>query len=243
MSKSLMLRTTAQVVLIVVFSAVLYGVVNLVEETKEQEATITQQNKKIDKLKEEKDSLQLNVLKLEETEKSLRKSLDQKSDEVRESHEKRMELEGKIKTLKGINDTLQNKYDELQGKYNTLKNQKVASVSKERDNTPPLVSRGKQSSSKRVITMRATAYTAYCKGCSGTTSTGINLRANPGAKLIAVDPSVIPLGTKVHVEGYGYAIASDKGGAIKGNRIDVFVPNERDAMAFGRKTVKVTILE
>ncbi|MFX6153002.1 3D domain-containing protein, partial [Acinetobacter baumannii] len=47
----------------------------------------------------------------------------------------------------------------------------------------------------------ATAYTAYCTGCSGTTATGINLRANPNAKVIAVDPRVIPLGTKVYVEG------------------------------------------
>jgi 3D (Asp-Asp-Asp) domain-containing protein len=240
MSKRRILHITAQVALLLVFSAVLYGVVTLVEETKEQEKLITHQNKKINKLKEEKGSLQLNVLKLEETEKSLRKSLDQKSKEVRDSQEKRMELEGKLKTQKGINDTLLKKNGELQRKNDTLKNQVS---SKERDNTPPLVSRGVQSSSKKVITMRATAYTAYCKGCSGTTSTGIDLRANPGTKLIAVDPSVIPLGTKVHVEGYGYAIASDKGGAIKGNRIDVFVPSERDAIAFGRKIVKVTILE
>ena len=47
--------------------------------------------------------------------------------------------------------------------------------------------------------------------------TGINLRANPNLKVIAVDPSVIPLGSKVWVEGYGYAVAGDTGGAIKGN--------------------------
>ena len=64
--------------------------------------------------------------------------------------------------------------------------------------------------------MTATAYTAYCNGCSGITTTGINLRANPNLKVIAVDPSVIPLGSKVWVEGYGYAVAGDTGGAIKG---------------------------
>ena len=57
----------------------------------------------------------------------------------------------------------------------------------------------------------ATAYTPYCAGCSGTTATGINLKANPGMKLIAVDPSIIPLGSKVWVEGYGYAVAGDTG--------------------------------
>lgn len=88
----------------------------------------------------------------------------------------------------------------------------------------------------------ATAYTASCTGCSGITATGINLMANPGLKVIAVDPRVIPLGSKVWVEGYGNAIAGDTGGAIKGNKIDLFMPNRSDAIAFGRKQVKIKIL-
>ncbi|WP_423407017.1 LysM peptidoglycan-binding domain-containing protein [Heyndrickxia sp. MSNUG] len=97
--------------------------------------------------------------------------------------------------------------------------------------------------SSKEITVEATAYTASCEGCSGITKTGVNLKTNPDAKVIAVDPSVIPLGSKVHVEGYGYATAADIGGAIKGNRIDVFVPTQDDALAWGRKQVKVTILD
>ncbi|MET3574576.1 LysM peptidoglycan-binding domain-containing protein [Bhargavaea ullalensis] len=97
-------------------------------------------------------------------------------------------------------------------------------------------------SAAREITVRSTAYTAYCGGCSGVTATGINLRANPNAKVIAVDPRVIPLGTKVWVEGYGEAIAGDTGGAIKGNRIDVFIPNKGRALQWGSRTVKVKIL-
>ena len=95
----------------------------------------------------------------------------------------------------------------------------------------------------KTITMTATAYTAYCTGCSGITANGTNLRANPGLKVIAVDPRVIPLGTKVWVEGYGTAIAADTGGAIKGNKIDVFIPTKDAALAWGRKTVKVQILD
>ncbi|MFC6040598.1 3D domain-containing protein [Paenisporosarcina macmurdoensis] len=87
-----------------------------------------------------------------------------------------------------------------------------------------------------------TAYTAYCRGCSGITKTGINLRKNPSLKVIAVDPRVIKLGTKVYVEGYGYAIAGDTGSAIKGNKIDVFMPNQSSALRWGRKTVKIKIL-
>ncbi|WP_144527822.1 LysM peptidoglycan-binding domain-containing protein [Peribacillus simplex] len=99
-----------------------------------------------------------------------------------------------------------------------------------------------QAGIEKEITVRATAYTADCQGCSGTTATGVNLKANPNAKVISVDPSVIPLGSKVYVEGYGYATAADTGSAIKGNRVDIFVPNEKDAVNWGVKNVKVQIL-
>lgn len=102
--------------------------------------------------------------------------------------------------------------------------------------TPPAASDGKE------MLVTATAYTAYCTGCSGTTAYGIDLRANPNQKVIAVDPKVIPLGTKVWVEGYGEAIAGDIGGAIKGNKIDVFIPSYNNAMEWGVKKVKLKVL-
>lgn len=103
------------------------------------------------------------------------------------------------------------------------------------------VSRGAPSGG-RELTVTATAYTAFCNGCSGLTATGYDLRNNPNAKIIAVDPRVIPLGTKVYVEGYGYAIAADTGGAIKGNKIDVFFSDKSRAYQWGRKQVKIRIL-
>ncbi|WP_121616600.1 G5 and 3D domain-containing protein [Virgibacillus halodenitrificans] len=90
--------------------------------------------------------------------------------------------------------------------------------------------------------VNATAYSANCNGCSGITATGINLISNPNVKVIAVDPSIIPLGTKVWVEGYGYATAADTGGAIKGNRIDIFMPSKSQANNYGVKKVKIRIL-
>lgn len=72
---------------------------------------------------------------------------------------------------------------------------------------------------KKTIKMSATAYTASCKGCSGITKTGLNLRKNPSLKVIAVDPKIIPLGSKVWVEGYGIAVAGDIGSAIKGKKL------------------------
>lgn len=97
-------------------------------------------------------------------------------------------------------------------------------------------------SSGEEMVVTATAYTAYCDGCSGTTAYGIDLRANPNQKVIAVDPRIIPLGTKVWVEGYGEAIAGDTGGAIKGNKIDVFMPSYDNAIAWGVKEVKIRVI-
>jgi 3D (Asp-Asp-Asp) domain-containing protein len=85
--------------------------------------------------------------------------------------------------------------------------------------------------------------TAYSPEESGTyTKLGYNIQANPNMKLIAVDPSVIPLGSRVWVEGYGEAIAGDTGGAIKGYKIDVLMPTKAAALQWGRRTVKVIVL-
>src|SRR5699024_2450877 len=93
------------------------------------------------------------------------------------------------------------------------------------------------------ISAEATAYTASCDGCSGTTATGVDLNENSDEKVIAVDPDVIPLGSKVHVEGYGTATAADTGGDINGDRVDLFMADEGDANNFGRQNVEVTIVE
>lgn len=89
--------------------------------------------------------------------------------------------------------------------------------------------------------VNATAYSWQDSGA--VTCMGYNIQQNPNMKLIAVDPSVIPLGHHVWVEGYGVAIAGDTGGAIKGNRIDILKPSSADARAYGRHTIKVVILD
>ncbi|MGM2078652.1 cell wall-binding protein EntB [Bacillus cereus group sp. BceL099] len=102
-------------------------------------------------------------------------------------------------------------------------------------------------SAKRELTVVATAYTADPSengtyGGRVLTAMGHDLTANPNMRIIAVDPKVIPLGSKVWVEGYGEAIAGDTGSAIKGNRIDVLMGSKSKAMNWGRQTVKVKIL-
>lgn len=98
-------------------------------------------------------------------------------------------------------------------------------------------------SNSKTLTMEATAYNWDCQSCDGRgkTATGHDLKANPEG-VIAVDPSVIPLGTRVYIEGYGYAVARDTGGAIKGNKIDLHMSTPEKAQQFGRKTVEVQII-
>ncbi|HAA9661223.1 TPA_asm: hypothetical protein GIH59_13180 [Listeria monocytogenes] len=93
------------------------------------------------------------------------------------------------------------------------------------------------SSGGKTYRMESTAYSG-----EGITAYGINLSANPGLKVIAVDPRVIPLGSKVWVEGYGEAIAGDTGGVIKGNIVDVYFPNESQCYSWGRRMVTVKVL-
>ncbi|MBK5491562.1 SH3 domain-containing protein [Bacillus sp. TH13] len=109
------------------------------------------------------------------------------------------------------------------------------------------VSQNNIQSAKRELTVVATAYTADPSengtyGGRVLTAMGHDLTANPNMRIIAVDPKIIPLGSKVWVEGYGEAIAGDTGSAIKGNRIDVLMGSKSKAMNWGRKTVKVKIL-
>ncbi|WP_459198730.1 3D domain-containing protein [Bacillus subtilis] len=99
-------------------------------------------------------------------------------------------------------------------------------------------------------TFQASAYTARCpEGCSGITATGIDVTGtiyHAGKRIIAVDPSVIALGSTVEVkqaDGTTFeAVAQDTGGAIKGAKIDVLVANEADAVQFGRQSVQVRVI-
>lgn len=115
------------------------------------------------------------------------------------------------------------------------------------------ISRGDGFRYSQVLTMSASAYTAGYEstrknpGDRGYGRTATGMVAQKG--VVAVDPSVIPLGSKLYIETsdgrfvYGYAVAADKGSAIKGNRIDLFYENLSDALGFGRRSVKVYILE
>jgi 3D (Asp-Asp-Asp) domain-containing protein len=113
--------------------------------------------------------------------------------------------------------------------------------------------KGENFSYSKVLTCNATAYDLSFQSCGknpghpayGITATGT--RARYGT--VAVDPKVIPLGTRMYIETedgsfvYGYCIAEDTGGAIKGNKVDLFFDSNSDCMQFGRRNVKVYILD
>ncbi|WP_368645239.1 3D domain-containing protein [Alkalibacterium putridalgicola] len=98
-----------------------------------------------------------------------------------------------------------------------------------------------QEESGRWISVEATAYSRNQASLSNFTFMGIDLREN--SRVIAVDPNVIPLGSKVFVPGYGEYIAGDTGGAIKGNRIDVHMEDLDAAWSFGRRQIDIKILD
>ena len=91
------------------------------------------------------------------------------------------------------------------------------------------------------LTVEATAYSYNEAGLSNYTADGTNLVSEPN--VIAVDPSVIPLGSYVEIPGYGIFRAADTGGAIYGNRIDVHLVNLNDVYNFGRRTITIRVLQ
>lgn len=97
------------------------------------------------------------------------------------------------------------------------------------------------------MTMKSTAYTAgpestgKSPGDAGYGITASGMKAQKG--VVAVDTKVIPFGTKLYIEGYGYAVAGDTGSAIKGNKIDVFFNDYTDAINYGVKNVNVYVLD
>lgn len=102
-----------------------------------------------------------------------------------------------------------------------------------------IASRG-QFAGKEYFDLIATAYSPFC--CQGVDDvTALGVRAGYG--VVAVDPKIIPLGSRLYVEGYGYALAADTGSAIKGMRIDLGFDTKRQAISFGRRPIRVYVIQ
>lgn len=202
-------------------------IAELQETLNEKETVISDMGKTVDTLEKKNKELENNLIDVRQENTDLRDGL--------------MKITEEVDGLKNDKEKLQSDLSTLNNELNRVKKELQAAKKVKPVSVTQMPSRGSESKSKTFY-VSATAYTAYCAGCSGVTRTGLDLRANPGLKVIAVDPSIIPLGSKVWVEGYGYAIAGDTGGAIKGYKIDIFMPNRSDALKWGRQRIQVRVL-
>lgn len=145
--------------------------------------------------------------------------------------------EKEIKYLVTYKDGVKVGYRVLEARLLKVPKDEIVSVSRQ----AILASRGRKT--VRTLRMLATAYDPGPRSCGKWASgrTAIGMKAGHG--VVAVDPRVIPLRTKLYVEGYGYCIAGDTGGAIKGNRIDLGFNTYREAIRFGRRWVTVHVLK
>lgn len=145
-----------------------------------------------------------------------------------------------------------NKIVEKGTKEKTVTKKKTSSATTPKNTTPVQTSGKKDFSYSNVITCSASAYDLSYESCGknpgdpyyGITASG--MRAQYG--VVAVDPRVIPLGTRLYIEAvdgswtYGYCVAGDTGSGIKGNRVDLFYNSRAEALNFGRRQARVYIL-
>lgn len=195
--------------------------------------------KRLEKEREELDRQQEQLLEeqniLRKKQEQLAKDLEKKEKILQEMEEKLQEIDSAIKIAEDEKAAIEAKLKAARDRAaKERESAQKAAQSNPSENIPENI-KGKE------FYVIATAYSPEESGSH--TTLGYNIRENPNMKLIAVDPRVIPLGSKVWVEGYGVAIAGDTGGAIKGYKIDVLMPTRAEALKWGRKTVKVIVLE
>lgn len=199
------------------------------ELTKEVEAAVTEKKQ----AEEEKAKVEAEKVKVEAEKNKIAEELKQKEEALSKEKE---ELESKIKTLEQEKETLEQQ-------VSLKKEQQAKEVQLARQVKP--LQRSSGSVSNETVQVVATSYTADCRGCTGITATGLDIRTSY-KKIIAVDPKVIPLGTQVELfhngQSLGQYTAADKGGAIKGNKIDILMPSKQEAYKWGRRTIELKIV-
>lgn len=168
-------------------------------------------------------------------------SAEKLTSEVAELKKSKTALEKDKKSLQGKNDELAR---ELKEARNYPRQLSSASTSTKKEPTVAAASQSSSSnSSGKTINAVGTAYNANCKGCSGITTSGKPV----GNGMIAM-ADWVPLGTKVRITCPSYPsingvyTVEDRGGAIKGNKVDIFMSTYSEAIDFGRRDIKVEIL-
>ena len=220
------------------------------EEAKAQEIARTKEEAKVREMEKAKEEARAQeIAKAKEEAKA--RELEKEKEEAKAQEIAKAKEEAKAREIEKAKEEAKAKAQEIakakeEAKAREVEKAKEEAKAKEATKTQE-VSKNNIQSAKRELTVVATAYTADPSengtyGGRVLTAMGHDLTANPNMRIIAVDPKVIPLGSKVWVEGYGEAIAGDTGSAIKGNRIDVLMGSKSKAMNWGRQTVKVKVL-
>ncbi|EPY6471255.1 3D domain-containing protein [Clostridium sporogenes] len=203
---------------------------NVVIKLKEEKEAIAKQKENLDQEKNKlvslKKSNEVTLLRLNKSVEEEKKALNN----VKEKENQIVASEAeKAKAAKEAREAEENS-----------KQSKEVAANNSNSSEGQTLSRGESNSGSysKVMMMEATAYAG-----DSLTASGDKPNRNPnGYSTIAVDPRVIPMYSKVYVEGYGYAIALDTGGAIQGNRIDLFMNSEAECNSWGRRTIKVYII-
>ena len=211
-------------------SAAIENDLSIVNQKKEEQESL------LAELNEEKDAV-MSIIEANEV------NLVSNTISTVESSDSISQLKDALNTLTGILPQLNSNYaislveESISNAKYKIDSLESAKASTSEDGSSLDVS-GSNSEYLSTYSMSATAYTGH-----GLTALGLKPVRNPnGLSTVAVDPNVIPLGSKVFVEGYGYAIASDTGGAIKGNKIDLYFNTVADCYSFGRRTVTVHVV-
>lgn len=212
--------------------------VHVTEQLKISIKEIETLDKKVDKLNKEKSEEQAIVKEKDEKIVEQEKKINSL---IEESKKKDSEISGLIskkendkKQAEMIATEQKVKAEEAEKEKEDVKEEEVIEQKEQNETTQV-----KANATGKTLTVEATAYSTNQPSMSNLTFTEINLDINPN--VIAVDPSFIPLGSTVYIEGYGTFIAGDTGGDIVGNRIDVHMTNLDNAIAFGRKTMEVVV--
>ncbi len=200
-----------------------------------------------DKLKNENNDLHKQVSNLSDLVVNKDKLIDKylKANEQLESNNQKLsnQVKAQGEEIEGLNQTIKNKNTSI----HNLK-QQLEKATKKNESPRSQVSRGVSSSNGRVLNIEATAYGADCKGCSGITASGYDVRNTiyyQGLRVVAMDTAIVQMYSIILVQTETEifkAIVLDRGSDIKGYRLDLLTESEEASKSFGRQKVKVTVI-
>lgn len=222
-------------------------------------------SKEKDKIEEEKRELNIQVLNLLDEKEKLEEKLDSKKKETKKSKKDSKKSKKEIDKMEDEIEQLEsdlvakkereskkkskNSKKNYEGKDEKVKNKGTTVADKEDSGDDKEVG-SEGSGNNKTMTMNTSYYGMNCEGCSGTTASGETLSNGQthkdGYRIVAADTSVLPMNTKIKVtnpDGDSYhAIVLDRGGAIKGQRLDVLTTSESKASVLGRHETEVEVL-